>query len=205
MGGASRWWLHPFAERAGGRPCGAGQSPGAGAGFGRGTGGIGGGDRRGWVHAPSLRAVVAECRTGGAAVKLVLHQAIIWCRRAVVSQAGRALSHFYLLRAALAQLPPPRLCRRPSGLPGEVWPASDALEDWGLLPEAPRLGRRDAAGVAAGRGQGHGAAGDLCAAGRRLCRAICRGGGDQPAFAAFCLWRAVAQHGVARGLRCGGR
>ncbi len=143
MGGASRWWLHHSLEsldadlRA------------------RGSRLI---LRRGRSEAV-LAALVAE--TGAREVH-ALHHHEPWWRNAERAVAGVLALHLHhgttlappgsvqtgsgtpfkiytpFWRALLRQMPPPAPVPAPSHIPAPAaWPASDTLEDWGLLPTRP--------------------------------------------------------------------
>ena len=143
MGGASRWWLHhslsaleaDLAARGSRLVLRRGASAEVLAGL---AAEIGAGEVHALHHYEPwwLNAERGLARR----VKLVLHHGnYLVPPGSVVSQAGepyRIFTPFW--RAALAQLPPPRPVPAPERIAGpEVWPASDALEDWGLLPKRP--------------------------------------------------------------------
>jgi deoxyribodipyrimidine photo-lyase len=143
MGAASRWWLHHSLASldAALRGCGSRLVL-----------------RRGKAD-DVLAALAAE--TGARAIH-ALHHYEPWWRNAERALAGRLALHLYhgnylappgsvlsgagtpykiftpFYRTLLERMPPPEPLPAPASIPSpDIWPASDALESWNLLPTRP--------------------------------------------------------------------
>lgn len=143
MGGASRWWLHHSLKALDEALRGRGSRLIL---------------RRGWSH--RVLAELAE-ETGAARVHAIRHYEPWWRmaeerlakRVDLVLHAGNQLAppenvttgagrpyriYTPFWRALREQMPPPPPLHRPAAIPApEAWPASEALESWGLLPISP--------------------------------------------------------------------
>jgi deoxyribodipyrimidine photo-lyase len=143
LGGASRWWLHHSLQALGADLAARGsglvlqRGPAAEV-LARLAAEIGAGEVHALHHYEPwwLNAERALARQ----LKLVLHHGnYLVPPGSVVNGSGepyRIFTPFW--RAALTQLPPPRPTPAPASIPAPAqWPASDALDDWGLLPTRP--------------------------------------------------------------------